>query len=208
MARPRRCLTLSNPVPWQNWMMAYLGYILRMKSLFHGWPVMVMTPIREEEVPAVLKNPLQMLKEIKHLLKTSLFVWLFIVTVHILRDISDVCVCGNIYVCRYCINYAPFDFVYKLCKFMPIRIVISILKEVQRANKVHHGVLFALKNFPGSHIVVGLFGILKGSSSAAVSHWLSVLIQRCSLNALDCLTDQQCPLATCQISFLSHMMLM
>lgn len=65
----------------------------------------------------------------------------------------------------YCINYAPFDFVYKLCKFMPIRIVISILKEVQRANKVHHGVLFALKNFPGSHIVVGLFGILKGSAA-------------------------------------------
>ena len=25
VARPRRCLTLSNPVPWQNWMAAYLG---------------------------------------------------------------------------------------------------------------------------------------------------------------------------------------
>ena len=31
VARPRRCLTLSNPVPWQNWMAAYLGYTLR------GW---------------------------------------------------------------------------------------------------------------------------------------------------------------------------
>ena len=41
VARPRRCLTLSNPVPWQNWMDAYLGYTLRMKTLFHGWPVMV-----------------------------------------------------------------------------------------------------------------------------------------------------------------------
>ena len=37
----RRCLTLSNPVPWQNWMAAYLGYTLRMKTLFRGWPVMV-----------------------------------------------------------------------------------------------------------------------------------------------------------------------
>jgi len=64
--------------------------------------------------------------------------------------------------CRYCINYAPFDFVYKLCKFMPIRLVISILKECQRANKVHHGVAFAIQNFPGSHLVVGVFGILKG----------------------------------------------
>jgi len=41
VVRPRRCLTLSNPVPWQNWMAAYLGYTLRMKTLFHGWPVMV-----------------------------------------------------------------------------------------------------------------------------------------------------------------------
>jgi len=41
VARPRRCSTLSNPVPWQNWMAAYLGYTLRMKMLFHGWPVMV-----------------------------------------------------------------------------------------------------------------------------------------------------------------------
>jgi len=40
VARPRRCLTLSNPVPWQNWMVAYLGYTLRMNTLFCGWPVM------------------------------------------------------------------------------------------------------------------------------------------------------------------------
>jgi len=41
VARPRRCLTLSNPVPWQNWMAAYLGYTRRMKTLFHCWPIMV-----------------------------------------------------------------------------------------------------------------------------------------------------------------------
>ena len=41
VARPRRCPTLSNPVPWQNWMAAYLGYTLPMKTLFRGWPVMV-----------------------------------------------------------------------------------------------------------------------------------------------------------------------
>jgi len=41
VARPRRCPTLSNHVPWQNWMAAYLGYTLQMKMLFRGWPVMV-----------------------------------------------------------------------------------------------------------------------------------------------------------------------
>ena len=40
VARPRRCLTLSNHVPWQNWVAAYLGYTLRMKTLFRGWPAM------------------------------------------------------------------------------------------------------------------------------------------------------------------------
>ena len=41
VARPRRCPTLLNPVPWQNWMAAYLGYTLRMRTLFRGWPIMV-----------------------------------------------------------------------------------------------------------------------------------------------------------------------
>ena len=41
VARPRRCSTLTNPVPWQNWMAAYLGYTLRMRTLFRGWPIMV-----------------------------------------------------------------------------------------------------------------------------------------------------------------------
>ena len=41
VARPRQCLTLLNPVPWQNWMAAYLGKTQRMKTLFRGWPVIV-----------------------------------------------------------------------------------------------------------------------------------------------------------------------
>jgi len=41
VVRPRRCLTLSNSVRWQNWMVAYLGYTLRMRTLFRGWPIMV-----------------------------------------------------------------------------------------------------------------------------------------------------------------------
>jgi len=40
VATPRRCLALLNPVPWQNWMAAYLGYTLQMKMLFRGWRVM------------------------------------------------------------------------------------------------------------------------------------------------------------------------
>jgi len=41
VATPRRYPTLSNTVSWQNWMVAYLGYTLWMKTLFHCWPIMV-----------------------------------------------------------------------------------------------------------------------------------------------------------------------
>ena len=41
VARPRRCLTLSNLVLWQNWMAAYLGYTLQTRTLFCGWPIIV-----------------------------------------------------------------------------------------------------------------------------------------------------------------------
>jgi len=40
-ARLRRCPTLSDPVLWKNWMEAYLGCSLQMKTLFPGWPIMV-----------------------------------------------------------------------------------------------------------------------------------------------------------------------
>ena len=40
VVRPRQCPSLSNPVPWQNSMAAYLGYTLQTKTLFRGWPIM------------------------------------------------------------------------------------------------------------------------------------------------------------------------
>jgi len=63
----------------------------------------------------------------------------------------------------YAINYTPFDMTYKFCKFLPINILLNCLKEVLHANKVHHGVTFALRNFPHSYPLVCLFGVIKGS---------------------------------------------
>ena len=48
---PRRCLTLSNPVPWQNWMAAYLGYTLcRWRRCFVADQLWLMKRIREESL--------------------------------------------------------------------------------------------------------------------------------------------------------------
>lgn len=65
----------------------------------------------------------------------------------------------------YLVNYAPFDFVFKLCKFTPVKLIVSFLKEIHRAHKVNHAILFALKNFPGSYFLVCVFGVLKGSAA-------------------------------------------
>jgi len=63
----------------------------------------------------------------------------------------------------YAINYTPFDIFYKVCKFLPVKVVIYCFKEVQRANKVHHGVSFAIKHYPHSYPVICLIGVIKGA---------------------------------------------
>jgi hypothetical protein len=63
----------------------------------------------------------------------------------------------------YAVNYAPFDIFYKLCKILPVKVIIYSLKEVQRANKVQHGIHYALKAFPHSYVVMCVVGVLKGA---------------------------------------------
>lgn len=59
-------------------------------------------------------------------------------------------------------NYSPFDLVYKLGKFLPIKLVICVLKEIQRAHKVYHGVLVAAKLYPSAYVIVVMVGTIKG----------------------------------------------
>ena len=72
---------------------------------------------------------------------------------------------------RYLVNYSPFDIVYKLCKFGPIKLVIFMLKEVQRTNKIHHGVQYAARLFPGSYLIIVLIGIVKGKYISLLLTW-------------------------------------
>lgn len=64
---------------------------------------------------------------------------------------------------RYIINYSPFDIVYKLCKFLPVRVIIYCAMQIQMVSRVHHGVTYALKKFPGSFVIACLIGIAKGN---------------------------------------------
>ena len=59
-------------------------------------------------------------------------------------------------------NYSPFDFMYKLTKLLPFKLVLCMLKEVQRAHKVYHGVLQTAKIYPNSYFIIVVIGTLKG----------------------------------------------
>lgn len=68
----------------------------------------------------------------------------------------------------YMVFYSPFDLVQKLVKFLPIKVVVSVMKEVQRAYKVHHGVLHAAKLHPNAYIVMVVIGTVKGAGSGII----------------------------------------
>lgn len=70
----------------------------------------------------------------------------------------------NRLVFRYFVFYSPFDLVYKLLHFFPIKLVVSLAKEVQRTHKVHHAVTHAAKLYPNSYLVMVLIGAVKGGS--------------------------------------------
>ncbi|WKX98115.1 hypothetical protein Q1695_013647 [Nippostrongylus brasiliensis] len=65
----------------------------------------------------------------------------------------------------YLVFYSPFDGTYKLSKILPVKCVLSVMKEVKRAYKVTHGVSHAAKLYPSSYIVQVLVGTAKGAGS-------------------------------------------
>lgn len=65
----------------------------------------------------------------------------------------------------YLLFYSPFDFVYKLSTFLPIKLLIACMKEVNRCHKIHHGIMHASKIYPSSYFIIVLIGTVKGNGS-------------------------------------------
>lgn len=65
----------------------------------------------------------------------------------------------------YLLFYSPFDLVYKLCSFLPIKLVIACMKEINRCHKIHHGVIQASKIYPSSYFIIVMIGTVKGNGS-------------------------------------------
>lgn len=67
--------------------------------------------------------------------------------------------------CWYLVFYTPFDIGYKFAKFLPIKIVASVMKEIYRAKKIHDGVVHAGKMYPNAYVIMILIGTLKGNGA-------------------------------------------
>ena len=60
------------------------------------------------------------------------------------------------------INYSPFDVVYKLCKFAPVRLLARAVDQLHVAHHIHHGVNYALKHYTGAYVIALIVGVAKG----------------------------------------------
>ncbi|XP_015910217.1 trimeric intracellular cation channel type 1B.1 [Parasteatoda tepidariorum] len=66
----------------------------------------------------------------------------------------------------YIIFYTPFDFGYKVFKFLPVKIILAVMKEIIRCKKVHDGVVHAAKIYPNGYLIMIIIGTIKGNGSA------------------------------------------
>lgn len=71
----------------------------------------------------------------------------------------------------YMVNYSPFDLAYKLCKLLPFKLLLCMLKEVQRAHKVYHGVIHTAKIYPNAYVIIVLIGVIKGNGSGIMKNF-------------------------------------
>ncbi|XP_055953373.1 trimeric intracellular cation channel type 1B.1-like [Argiope bruennichi] len=66
----------------------------------------------------------------------------------------------------YVIFYMPFDIGYKVFKFLPVKLILALMKEVIRCKKVHDGVVHAAKIYPNGYLIMIIIGTLKGNGTA------------------------------------------
>ncbi len=61
--------------------------------------------------------------------------------------------------------FSPFDIGYKVVKFLPCKIALSVAKEILRVRKIYDGVGHALHLYPNAYVIIVTIGALKGAGS-------------------------------------------
>ncbi|CAF0745231.1 unnamed protein product [Didymodactylos carnosus] len=72
-------------------------------------------------------------------------------------------------ICWYLVFYSPFDLIYKLLKFMPIKLFVGIMKEIQRTKKIYDGVHHTMHIYPDAYIIIVIIGTVKGCAGSVMA---------------------------------------
>ncbi|UJR09127.1 hypothetical protein I4U23_013374 [Adineta vaga] len=72
-------------------------------------------------------------------------------------------------ICWYCVFYSPLDLLGRFIRFLPIRLVIGVGKEIYRTRKIYDGVRSTLVIYPEAYIVIILIGAIRGCGGSIMS---------------------------------------
>ncbi|ODM88361.1 Trimeric intracellular cation channel type A, partial [Orchesella cincta] len=61
----------------------------------------------------------------------------------------------------YLVFYCPFDAVYKIRKYLPVKLAFSVMKEIYKVKKVYDGVSHSLKIFHNGYLIAHVVGTVK-----------------------------------------------
>jgi len=72
----------------------------------------------------------------------------------------------------YLVNFSPFDIVYKLYTFFPLRIPIVAVENMNRCRSMFHGMELAVQNIPNSAVAAILLGSVAGIGGTLVTNFV------------------------------------
>ncbi|XP_065320523.1 trimeric intracellular cation channel type 1B.1-like [Gordionus sp. m RMFG-2023] len=71
----------------------------------------------------------------------------------------------------YLMFYSPFDIVYHIFNFFPIKLLVMGAKEIYRCKNIYEGVSIAMKLYPQSYLIIVTIGTIKGVGSLVLRNF-------------------------------------
>lgn len=63
----------------------------------------------------------------------------------------------------YLIFYSPFDIVFRICNFVPVKIILNCMNEIHNCKAIYQGIIHTAKIFPDSYFIMTFIGVVKGN---------------------------------------------
>jgi hypothetical protein len=85
----------------------------------------------------------------------------------------------------YSIFYSPFDIIYKFCNFLPIKVALNCMNEINTCKTIYQGIIHASKVFPDSYVIMVFIGIVRGNGPGFTRMFERLIRGNWSMNVLE-----------------------